>query len=430
MASIRRLHLHHSAVWPRNVRHIPACAIVLTVLCSVASAKYGGGSGTADDPYQLHTAEHLATIGQTPADWGKNFIVMADIDLTGYDESNFHLIGKYVGASHPDNEPYTGTFDGNGKTISNFSYRDAGEGYVGLFRYVQIGRIKNLRLHNARVTSSGFRVGSLAGYVDGASVSDCEVTAVNVSGDSHVGGLVGEVDGGIVQCSSRGRVSGVKYVGGLIGRVAKANVVRSYSKATVQGNEEIGGLVGAIVHEYGVVNSCYATGDVDGNMYVGGLAGSVINGRLYKSYCTGVVTGNQWVGGATGSTWVLGEVIKSFWDIETSHQATSGGGTGKTTAEMYHGDTYFDPQQGGWDVSFWFICEGMNYPVFRWQVPAGDYACPDGVELIDFAWFAMEWRRRNCNMVDFCNGADLDESGNVGFSDLAILAANWLVGTD
>jgi len=278
------------------------------------------------------------------------------------------------------------------------------------------------------VAGGGLCVGSLVGYLDGASLSDCEVTGVNVSGNIRVGGLVGQVDGGVVQCSSRGHVAGAQYVGGLVGYVAKATVVRCYSKATVSGDRHVGGFVGAISHEYGVVSSCYATGDVDGTEYVGGLAGSVINGRLYKSYCAGVVTGSQRVGGLTGGTWSLGDVITSFWDIETSRQTESAAGTGKTTAEMYQADTYF--AQGGWDRSFWFICEGMNYPVFRWQVPAGDYACPDGVELIDFAWFAKEWRRRNCNVVDFCNGADLDESGAVGFPDLAILAENWLVGTD
>ncbi|MBN2129967.1 MAG: hypothetical protein JW741_10745, partial [Sedimentisphaerales bacterium] len=371
---------------------------------------------------------HLATIGRTPADWGKDFIVMANIDLTGYDETNFDLIGNFVGAGHPENEPYTGTFDGNGKTISNFSYREVGENYVGLFRYVQVRGIKNLRLRNARVAGTGLGVGALVGYLDGGSVNDCEITGANVSGNTRVGGLIGRVDGGIGQCSSRGHVSGVQYVGGLIGYVEKATVAQCYSKATVQGDEQVGGFVGAIAHEYGVVNSCYATGNVDGNKYVGGMAGSVINGRLYKSYCTGVVTGSERVGGLTGGTWALGQVITSFWDVETSRQAESGGGTGKTTVEMYRGATYFD--EGGWDVSFWFICEGMNYPVFRWQVPVGDYACPDGVELIDFALFALEWRRRNCNLVDFCNGADLDESGDVGFPDLAILAENWLVGTD
>jgi len=428
MASIQRMHLRENVTAQRNIHHVLACVVVLMALGSVASAQYGGGSGTTDDPYRLYTAEHLATIGERPAHWGKDFIVMADIDLTGYDETNFHLIGTFVGAGRPENEPYTGTFDGNGKTISNFSYRDAGEGYVGLFRYVQVGEIIHLRLRNPKVAGGGLCVGSLVGYLDGASLSDCEVTGVNVSGDTRVGGLVGQVDGGVVQCSSRGHVAGAQYVGGLIGYVAKATVVRCYSKATVSGERHVGGFVGAISHEYGVVSSCYATGDVDGTEYVGGLAGSVIRGRLYKSYCAGVVTGSQRVGGLTGGTWSLGDVITSFWDIESSRQTESAAGTGKTTAEMYQADTYF--AQGGWDMSFWFICEGMNYPVFRWQVPAGDYACPDGVELIDFAWFAKEWRRRNCNLVDLCNGADLDESGAVGFPDLAILAENWLVGTD
>ena len=428
MAAISNTELLRRVVLGRGLRTALACVAALLVWSPVALAQYGGGSGTDTNPYRIYTAEQLAQLGRTRADWGKHFVVMQDIDLEGYDESNFDLIGHWVGAGEVDNEPFTGTFDGNGRTISNFRYRDLGPSYVGLFRYVQVGEIRNVKLRNARVIGAGAGVGSLVGYLDGASLLDCEVRGANVSGDTRVRGLVGRVDGGVRQCSSRGYVSGVRYVGGLIGYVAKGNVKASYSKATVFGSDHVGGVVGAIAQEDGVVNSCYATGDVQGTDYVGGLAGSVINGRLYKSYSASTVSGTRYVGGVTGSTWSLGSVITCFWDIEASGMTTSAGGTGKTTDELYQADTYF--KDGGWDQSLWLICQGMNYPVFRWQIPVGDLACPDGVELIDFAWFALEWRRQNCNRIDFCNGTDFDESGAVGFLDLAILARNWLVGTD
>jgi hypothetical protein len=49
-----------------------------------AEAKYGGGSGTADDPYQIATAAHLIALGETPEDYDKHFILTGDIDLAGH----------------------------------------------------------------------------------------------------------------------------------------------------------------------------------------------------------------------------------------------------------------------------------------------------------------------------------------------------------
>jgi hypothetical protein len=62
------------------VRTIP----VLILVCLVglpAQAKYGGGSGTAADPYQIATAADLIALGDTPTDYGKHFILTADINL-------------------------------------------------------------------------------------------------------------------------------------------------------------------------------------------------------------------------------------------------------------------------------------------------------------------------------------------------------------
>lgn len=402
-------------------------AIGMSVLTSVATAKYGGGSGTVADPYQIHTAEHLVELGDNRADWGKQFKLMEDIDLAGYDETNFQVLGYWEGLGDVDNRPFNGIFDGNGKTISNFSYRDVSGSYVGLFRYVAVGEIRNLGLINATVIGDGGGTGSLVGYLQGGAVIDCYATGINVSGNLRVGGLIGDVDGGVARCASQGTVAGVRYVGGLIGQVDEGNVARSYSKATVFGNEGVGGFVGATVDDTTVINACYATGRVDGGVYVGGLAGQAVAGRLYHCYSTGVVTAGQHAGGLVGNTMFRGEVIGSFWDTEASRQTTSVGGTGKTTAEMKSANTF-----SSWDFYLtWAICEGTNYPVFWWQIPIPDLRCPDGVNAVDFATFARKWKHRNCIKAnEYCDGTDFDESGSVGFPDLAILAENWLRGID
>ena len=71
------------------------CAVCVVVmgLCGVTFAQYGGGSGTAEDPYLIYTAEEMNAIGADPNDWDKHFLLMADIDLSGYMYSSFNLIG-------------------------------------------------------------------------------------------------------------------------------------------------------------------------------------------------------------------------------------------------------------------------------------------------------------------------------------------------
>ena len=103
--------------------------------------------------------------------------------------------------------------------------------------------------------------------------------------------------------------------------------------------------------------------------------------------------------------------------------------TGKTTAQMQFVDTFLAL---GWDFyNVWTICDGNHYPVLLWQIPPGDLVCPDGVNFIDFVWFAANWRHRNCGAVNLdCNGADLDKSGSVEFRDLVIFAENWLAGME
>lgn len=408
--------------------------VLLVALClpmSIVSAKYGGGSGTEESPFLITTAEQFSAIGDNPADWDKHFKLMNDIDLSAYSEANFRLIGHWVGLGSTENRPFAGVFEGNGKAIVNFRYKDINKEYLGLFEHV-VGTIRNLKLVHARVIGGEFGTGALIGYMEKGGISRCSAIQADVSGNSRVGGLVGSTDGLIHSCSSTGHVAGVKYVGGLVGYIREGTAAFSYSKADVVGSESVGGLVGATTKSLSLVDSCYATGDVDGDSNVGGLVGQVIMGTVFKSFSTGAVSGNQYVGGLVGHKRDLDEalVMGSLWDTETSKQAASSGGMGRTTAEMKSFDTFAAlawvfPQH-------WVLwCEGVNYPVLAWQMPAADVTCPNGVDFRDFAWFALDWRRDDCNAVDgYCYGSDFDESGSVDRRDLATFAESWLVGVE
>ena len=397
--------------------------ILFTVFffCQSVQAQYGGGSGTQNDPYLIRTAEQFNAIGATQSDWSKNFQLRADIDLSDYADDAYNIIG--TGQS---NESFSGVFDGNDHKIYNFSLRSARQQYTGLFGYVS-GQVKNLGLIKSKVYAQGSYVGALAGYLFAGTITSCYAEDADVSGDDYIGGLIGSCRGRLYKSYSTGNVSGDLYVGGLIGLIDDSTINTSYSKAVVSGNREVGGLAGKTIDEQSVINNCYATGSVDGGTYVGGLVGQVERGAALNCFSTGSVTGDQYVGGFTGNIRVLGSVMHCFWDTETSGWSTSPGGTGKTTEEMKTITTFTDE---GWDFrAIWTICDGMGYPVLLWQIPAADFLCPDGVDFIDFAFFASHWLDDTCNAANaYCEGTDLDNSGSVGFTDLKILSDIWLKG--
>jgi hypothetical protein len=368
--------------------------VVICCCCLPAEGKYGGGSGTAEDPYLIYTPEQMNAIGTDANDWDKCFKLMADIDLSVYTGTSFNII-----ASNWDN-PFNGVFNGNDHIISNFTYTSPGTSYIGLFGYVT-GEIKDLELIAPNVDAgTGRYVGSLVGWLKERTITSCCVKGVSVSGNSHVGGLVGHISdngtisncyatgsvsgdsrvgglvgrnyrGTITNCCSSGHVSGTKYVGGLVGE-SFDTITNCCSSGHVSGDNSVGGLVGWNADE---ITNCYATGSVSGTKYVGGLVGKngwwdyvrYWPGVIVNSYSSGSVTGNIFVGGLVGYN-EHGEVTNSFWDIETSGRKTSHGGIGKTTSEMQTASSFVD----WWCESAWTIDEGFDYPRLVWENKPGE----------------------------------------------------------
>ena len=323
------------------------------------------GDGSAEDPYQVVQAVQLYFLSGYGMD--KNYVLMADIDMD--DKIGFRPF-LFMICPYPDMEGFSGVFDGNGHTISNYVYEpDSVSGwqnnYAGFFGYVNNGVIKNLTLKNTFIdVGDGFVVGGLVGMSENTSIENCHVEGSVIGGNS-VGGLVGESqESDIRNCSFSGSVTGDEHVGGLAG--VSTGIVRfSYSDAAVSGGDYVGGLIGD-----GGAENCYARGTVSGNSYVGGLIGV---GGASESYAACSVNGDMHVGGISGG----GSVHEScLVDIDVLGQ--SGGavidGVGKGTAEMQLLSTYVD---AGLDIAgeivngasdFWVLPGGDEYPVLWWQL--------------------------------------------------------------
>ncbi|MGB2808044.1 MAG: GLUG motif-containing protein [Sedimentisphaerales bacterium] len=353
----------------RNSSLLGKITVVFVIFgcCLSAQAKYGGGSGSPEDPYLIYTAEQMNAIGADatwPNDLYKCFRLMADIDLSGYTGASFNIIGTSW------NKAFGGTFDGNGRTISNFTYTSTDKDNIGLFGNVrgENAEIKNLGLINPNVDAgTGNSVGSLVGKFWSGNITNCYAEGASVSGNDNVGGLVGRNGGTISNCSSTSTVIGTNLVGGLVGGNA-GTITNCFSTGSVEGNTAVGGLVGNNGHSSTITN-CYSTASVSGDKYIGGLVG--YNGfyrTIANCYSTGSVSGNYRVGGLVGGNYD-GEVIASFWDIETSGQTTSAGGMGKTTAEMQTANTF----TRWWGCEpVWTIDESIDYPRLVWENKPGE----------------------------------------------------------
>ncbi|MBC8192906.1 MAG: T9SS type A sorting domain-containing protein [FCB group bacterium] len=204
--------------------------------------------------------------------------------------------------------PFTGSYDGQGYTISNLFINRPATDYIGLFGY-GTGPLNNITLTDVDFTGNR-TVGGLAGFfgyynwVTG-SITNCSVSGSVTSANSASGLLFGWWSTGtITNCHSSGSVSnGNTSAGGLVGDFSGGTLTGCYSTATVSGSmsQAVGGLVGYCGAGGDVINS-YATGNVTARDYVGGLVGSTSgNGTsISSSYALGDVTGDDYVGGLIG----------------------------------------------------------------------------------------------------------------------------------
>ena len=309
-----------------------------------------GGDGTSGSPYQIASLENLYWIASDVTRWDKYYIQTANIDASSTSTWFTNGSGGYYGWIPIGNTAtkFTGTYNGNGKTISGI--------------YINRPLIDNV---------------GLLGYTSGAAISNVGLVGGSVVGQNYIGGLVGFNDGysTIDNSYNRGTVSGYSQIGGLVGNNYNGTISKSYNTGTIgngiittSGSYYVGGLVGH--NHLGNINNCYNSGNIDGGYWgVGGLVGynNTDGGIVDKCYSTGHISaypdrdpthGLYRFGGLVGDC-CSGPVYDSYWDIETSGTTSSpsGQGTGKTTTEMKTQSTF-----NGWDFTTVWEIIGTNYP--------------------------------------------------------------------
>lgn len=311
------------------------------------------GSGTEADPYQIGTAQELAwlayAVNNQMESEGYCAVLTADIDL-GY--CRWPVIGIL---SSNGQRAYTGTFDGQGHTVSGLYITSlGGRQKLGLFGVAQDAVIENLTVRGSiELTgvksydmTAGYIIGGLLGSGEvkdgkGVTIRNC-VSQVDISVSfvndqkaqrASVSGLVGRLSGSgsheITDCRNEGRVytsfePGAYYLGGfggdggqggIVGFIdASARLERCVNTGTVYAGRAAG--VGGIVGNAGAngvtitLNQCANQGavsnDIGGALLrkggTGGIIGLAPTGSITVSSCynTGVVAGSAIVGGILG----------------------------------------------------------------------------------------------------------------------------------
>ncbi|MEP1307080.1 MAG: LamG-like jellyroll fold domain-containing protein [Balneola sp.] len=294
------------------------------------------GTGTSGDPYLISNLNELYTVSAFPLSygWDKHYKQTATINASSTSTWNSEAGFSPIGNSGTN---FTGTYDGNGYSITGLTINRGSTDNIGLFGYTNNATITDVNLISANITGDG-KVGALIGRAGSTTVSESYSTGSVVANGSAAGGLIGE------------NVNGTTST--------------SYSTASVTGNTTAGGLVG---FNWGAkIYTSYATGSISGTT-AGGLVGknqyinSTLNATIEDSYATGSVTGSSVEGG------LVGENTSSSAPITTSYfNITIGGpdnsiGNDLTSAQMRLSSSFL-----GFDfTNDWEQVDGIHFPTLK-----------------------------------------------------------------
>ncbi|MBQ8836367.1 MAG: family 78 glycoside hydrolase catalytic domain [Clostridia bacterium] len=333
-------------------------------------------TNVGDTTVKIGTAEEFAALMNGTSPWSGDYKLTEDIDLTGLAQTP---IGNAT-------TPFTGTFDGDGHTISGINIIGTAND-VGLFGVVggtaaDPAVIKNLTISGQINGATFSAIGGLVGKVTGCLEID-NVTnkcIVSTSGD-QVGGIIGFVSVASGACANisiantvnDAEINGDQYVGGMVGHVdynaaalsSTFSISKSanYKNVTSNTNTQIGGIVGYYCFRADNVTSSftelYNTGDISGTKYVGGIIGyaniPVADKLSIKNVMnTGDITAT---GGVLGG--ISGGALSGGKDILFQNVYNTGIITGTGTA------TYEGVHIGAWrnisaDGNLFYLDRGAN----------------------------------------------------------------------
>lgn len=235
--------------------------------------------------------------------------------------------------------PFTGTFDGNGHAIKNYTYSTTTEDlmHAGLFCRTKNASFKNLTMTNVNISvKSGGNFAALAAYGQGTTFENITLSGkLSASGIvNSLGGIVGSLSGGsLTKCTNKADVTitgaADAAAAGVAGTASANTTVKNCSNSgaiSISGPIDGGRSYRAagISNVAGTVISCTNTGkitmnstvEVSRSILMGGIAANAENAKITKSWNKGAVTFNGVAeyGAVVGGLGVITSNISQSWN--------------------------------------------------------------------------------------------------------------------
>lgn len=316
-----------------------------------------------DDWLVVSTTEQLVYINEHQEQYlDKHIRLDNDIDLAGV---------PWIPLGGNEYAPFSGSFDGQGHTITGLVIDGDTRTNVGFFGEAT-GSIRNVSL-KVNITG-GSRTGGVTGYQSGGSIegaytegSVTSLTALDPNKVISTGGITGVLGNATVERSSSAASVTVgwgynMYAAGITGYSFGGTITDSYFKGQVRNVADVGN---SFVFASGI--GAYFSGGTGSrntvrNTYSRGYMhpdnpGSFTDRSAIISYANSTDTYNSYFDQETTG---VSAGVGSYYNTATVEAA------GKTSAEMKQEDTY-----GGWDFDqTWNIHPSVNdgYPYLRPQI--------------------------------------------------------------
>jgi len=280
---------------------------------------FAGGTGTIYDPYIVETKEHLDNVREY---LDSHFVLANDIQFSSAD---FNIGGEFYNNGQgflplgDKNNPFIGSFDGNGNAIKGILINSNLE-YVGLLGF-NCGHIHNLTLEDGCIVASRSHSssstdtelfacsGGIVGYNSYGKIANCSntsaissmtlfnATSYDVDTYSYSAGIAGySRNGTIINCNNAGEI------------LSDAYATSSNSRASINSVSYSGGIIG--FGKNNIINNCHNTGSIDASTssqttltasaidsvyayaksYAGGITGYSSLDKIKDCYNTGTIS--------------------------------------------------------------------------------------------------------------------------------------------
>lgn len=280
---------------------------------------FTGGDGSSADPYQIATLDDFDLLQSESSAWSCEFLQTADLALPAPTPGSSNIADPIGDAG----TPFDGVYDGGGHSITGLTIVGDGNGDLGLFGYVSGATLKNLVLVDPSVTATfdgstgDKRVGTLAGYAEGSTITDIVVSVAQMVVYEKAGGVIGEgvdmvemsrieAESDIVRVADGegyqiGGLAGVLNEGSAPTTLVVSDVVVT---TTIDANNELGGVFGypgaSFAAERVVVTATITARSYGMGGFIGYNDPGSVDSSITDALITGDLTGTSEVGGVLG----------------------------------------------------------------------------------------------------------------------------------